>query len=204
MCTRLLHLSPDKLVYGERSWQSCPCAWLWAQEGAGRGGQAVQQSRGPSWVSPPSPDGSPHLGKVCWRTPSRGLRVPPPPAPQAPPSPQRVLGLKAPFQGSHSACQYPGALWAGPWVGAWPGLGGPGGRGPAAVGCLPSPPPPAPSHPRPSRWSAEDLLCAGTQVSAWVSPHKGCQAHLAFGTQSVILEPNEQENSHKAHFSGSL
>ena len=114
---------------GKRSWQSCPCAWLWAQEAAGRGGQAVQQRRGPLWVSPPSPDRSPHLGNVYPRTPSRGLRVPPPPAPQALPPPQHMLRLKAPFQGSHSSCQYPGALWAGPWVGAWPGLAGPRGRG---------------------------------------------------------------------------
>lgn len=55
-----------------------------------------------------------------------------------------------------------------------------------------------------SVWSAEDPLCAGTQVSAWVSSHKGCQAHLAFGTRSLILELKEQENSHKAHFSGFL
>ena len=176
---------------GERSWQSCPCAWLRAQEGAGRGGRAVQQRQGPSWVSPPSPDCSPHLGNVCPRTPSRGLRVPPPPAPQALRPPQHMLGLKAPFQGSHSSCRYPGALWAGPWRGRGQGLEAHGGgarcRGPSSSGLSPQSTTSSSIPPLPfSVWSAEDLLCAGTQVSAWVSPHKGCQAHPAFGTRSLL------------------
>lgn len=145
----------------------------------------------------PSPDGSPHLGKVCRRTPSRGLRVPPPRPHRPSPSPQRVLGLKA-LSRAVTACQYPGALWAGPWVGA-ARLGGPGWGGAQQQWAVSqsttssSIPPPA------SRWSTEDLLCAGRRCRHGCLHTRPVRLALAFGTQS-ILEPDEQENSHKARF----